>query len=459
MAVVPASVSVERLAMKRGVCVTTWADGGSYANVSNVIAGLQELRPWIMRCNVTQGDTGQRTYINAIRAACPWLKISGIVGKPWQGGAQADAQAMVDWLATYPAGTFSYFEGCNEWNMFFDQGPAPRPDGQGGRPTWYANIRAYHQAIYPKLKARFPGIPVIQPSLGKREGYSLMGNLAGTCDLGNAHAYTGGNAPGTSGDRITGEIANVRTICGPDPKLICVTEWGWHNKMDHVTGGHKPTPPDVAAIQCLPYFCEYDRTDDIAWMSNYELVDDRAEAPGDEDGGRHERHFGLFELNFTAIKAQGAAHRNVGRIIERAYSGSVSWGACTIAVTGASDAAVMVYHRPDGRKIICLWRRGVVIYNNNTRLMVSPAPAAQNVTVTFSAARKVDTFKPHDSSDPIASLSSTSTTTVTVPLVAEGAMLVVGPTGSTPPDPEDQTVTATFTVGGSSVSGSYVVTP
>ena len=93
MAVVPASVPVERLAMKRGVCVTTWADGGSYANVSNVIAGLQELRPWIMRCNVTQGDTGQRTYINAIRAACPWLKISGIVGKPWQGGEQADAQA------------------------------------------------------------------------------------------------------------------------------------------------------------------------------------------------------------------------------------------------------------------------------------------------------------------------------------------------------------------------------
>ena len=126
---------------------------------------------------------------------------------------------------------------------------------------------------------------------------------------------------------------------------------------------------------------------------------------------------------------------------------------------GHRVAAVMVYDRPDGRKIICLWRRGVVIYNNDTRLMVSPAPAAQNVTVTFSAARKVDTFKPHSSSDPITSLSSASTTSVTVPLVAEGAMLVVGPTGSTPPDPVDQTPTATFTVGGSSVSATYTVTP
>lgn len=416
---VPAPEPIENLRMKAGICVNTFINDpdNSWGKKTNCIAAIKYLAPWMIRTWIRKGNTWQRNFIGDIKDSIPGQQLCGVMDRPIVDGVPNTPESVISWIQTYPAGTWTMLEGVNEWNIF-------RPESDAT--TWAGTVREYHKAIYPLAKAAFPSTPVLAPSLGGRKGHAALGDLTGYCDFGTAHTYWGGVAPGSPADRIDAEQKNLEAVSGT--KEIQITECGGHDAMNSDDRGN-PTPPDVAAIQLLPYLAEHDVPGRrFGWMTLYSLVDDLPNPAGD----RGERHFGLFTLTTNPIsgfvpKAHGVAFHNLTTILDQERGASVNWGACDVKVNGADDAICQYYTRPDGRRVLVIWRRNVKIYDPPTRTMVSPAPAAKQVTVTFSAPRAVKVYRPHLSAEPDAALSATSTKSIKTSLVAEAIIVVMEP--------------------------------
>lgn len=414
---VPDPEPILSLRMKAGICVNTFINDpdNSWGKKTNCIAAIKYLAPWMIRTWIRKGNTWQRTFIGDIKDSIHGQQFCGVMDRPIVDGVANPPESVISWIQTYPTGTWTMLEGVNEWNIF-------RPESDAT--TWATTVREYHKAIYPLAKAAFPSTPVLAPSLGGRKNHADLGDLTAYCDFGTAHTYWGGVAPGAPGDRIDAEQQNLETVSGT--REIQVTECGGHDAMNSTDRGN-PAPPEVAAIQLLPYLAEYDLpTRRFGWMTLYSLVDDLPN-PANDKG---ERHFGLFTLTTDPItgfvpKAHGEAFHNLTTILDKGRGANVNWGTCSITATGPDDAMCRYYTRPDGRRVLVIWRRNVKIYDPQTRKMVSPAPPAREVTIRFEVPRSVQLYRPHKSAEPF--LSSASTTSVTVPLVAEAIVIVMEP--------------------------------
>jgi hypothetical protein len=117
-----------------------------------------------------------------------------------------------------------FFEGPNELDI-------------SGDPNWPATDRAFQQSLWTADKgmAAGTGVPVLAPSLAHWENAPTLGDLTAYCDLGNLHAYPGGNQPSTV---IPMEIAKIAPVSGNKP--IVVTETGYSNVSELAAAKYMP---------------------------------------------------------------------------------------------------------------------------------------------------------------------------------------------------------------------------
>jgi hypothetical protein len=117
-----------------------------------------------------------------------------------------------------------FFEGPNELDI-------------SGDPNWPATDRAFQQSLWTADKgmAAGTGVPLLAPSLAHWENAPTLGDLTAYCDLGNLHAYPGGNQPSTV---IPMEIAKLAPVSGNKP--IVVTETGYSNVSELAAAKYMP---------------------------------------------------------------------------------------------------------------------------------------------------------------------------------------------------------------------------
>ncbi len=117
-----------------------------------------------------------------------------------------------------------FFEGPNELDL-------------SGDPNWPATDRAFQQSLWTAVKgmAAGTGVPLLAPSLANWQNAPTLGDLTAICDLGNLHAYPGGNMPTAA---IPMEIAKIAPVSGNKP--IVVTETGYANVSELAAGKYMP---------------------------------------------------------------------------------------------------------------------------------------------------------------------------------------------------------------------------
>lgn len=171
----------------------------------------------------------------------------------------------------------AWCEGVNEPNL------------QGNATTWPADAKVHQLAIFNATQAgsaysNLIGKPVLAPALGKKSGYTTLGDINDRVNYGNVHGYPGGDVPDPVMDTVlTGNLSNTTG------KPVILSETGFQNWMtwpDGGTDGNWATPYDTSAYYATRAVME-------AWLKGiartylYEAVDDGGAATNKE------RHFGL----------------------------------------------------------------------------------------------------------------------------------------------------------------------
>jgi hypothetical protein len=276
------------------------------------------------------------------------------------------------------------------------------------------------------------GKTVLGPSYGNPNNTTRMKTMEiydfdAQCHVGNLHRYYYDD-PGGSMDA---PIANTRQYIfeAPGAELWC-TECGYHNLLSY-SGGHKPTPKDVAANQIVKYPFEWFARG-VKRMYFYQLLD---EGPGTTS---NQDHFGQFLYkdpatagNF-AIKPQGQALANLISLYADPTGAAYSPGKLDYTISGGgTDLRHALYQRSDGAFLLSLWR-DVAMWKWHG---ISPnygdylALTTDTITVTFAASRNVEVRKPSNVTGGNGGLflvqTLTGVTSVSTDLIGDMTVLVV----------------------------------
>jgi hypothetical protein len=317
-----------------GVVTVTSTRAGVYGQHTLVLDRLHELGARSIRSRLYTGNSGQLSWLRTL--AAEGVRANLVMGDPLM--ESGTPEQLVSLVASQLPGVASSFEGANEWNL----------SGRGG---WANELRSHQARLYRAAKGNVAtaSIPVVAPALGRREGYSTLGDLSEYLDLGNMHLYTGGFTPGYRSDA---ELANAAVVCGSKP--VVVSETGWHNASAS-TATHHYTPEDVAGSYAPRLFLEY-FVRRVPRVFVFELVDE----PADPSMTDHEAHFGLLRSDFSRKPAY-IAIRNLLALVTASRVGSSGPSSLTYGVEGAtSDLQQALVRRPDGSFVLFLWRRAPI---------------------------------------------------------------------------------------------------
>ena len=350
-----------------GVSLQTSNLSGPYQRKDLVKARLKELGARYLRDRLFPGNAGQIAYLQDLAAG--GIRSNLVMGDP--NYTTGTPEQLVSLAASRLPGAVASFEGANEWDI------------KGGA-NWVPEARTHQQRLFRAVQAdsRVAAVPVLGPSLGLRNRYDDLGNLAPVLDRGNVHLYQGGYVPNF---RAEGELRAARQVSGSKP--IQVTETGWHN-LSNSTFGHNYTPEDVAGTYAPRMLAEYFRVG-VRRVYLYEFCD-RTPTPQLKD---YQQHFGLVRTDFSRKPAFTSLANLIRLVSDRGPS--FRPGELVYVATGPDDLQQVLLQRRDGRYLLLLWRN-VSIYNPDTRRRLSPAN--QDVRVLCPTATRVRVFRPSGSS-------------------------------------------------------------
>jgi hypothetical protein len=303
-------------------------------------------------------------------AGCTWLfsrylalgalgiKATMIIGSPKNiTGSLADNLASIR-NSLRPA--VDAVEGPNEYDA-------------AGDPDWVANLRAYQQDLYRRVRSdpALTGLSVIGPSFTSATSRTRFGDQSAWMDSGNMHPYPSGEAPSKN---LTAELGSAAAVSGSKP--VVATETGYHNATA-TTSGHRPVSEAAAGVYIPDLFLEYFRRG-VQRTFSYELVDERPETPLTNI----EQHFGLLRNDFSPKPAYTNLKSLITAVGDSAPAGGP--GALRYDVTGGdSTLRQLLLQRADGGFSLVLWR-DVRVWDPVARQPIAVAP--QTVTVRLGQA-------------------------------------------------------------------------
>lgn len=344
---------------------------------------------------------------------------------PAQGatGLQNYVASLEKFLASHP-GSISAIEGLNEANN--------QPFSYDGSSSLTAAAQ-FQSALYQAVKAdgALSSIPVFNLSLAYNDaqGYSELGNMSGSVDYANAHAYVStGSAPASS---LAATLSAVETAAPGKP--VVITETGYTTQADTQYVGVDET---VQAKSILNTLVDAYKAG-VSSTYLYELFD-RNSSTGDSNP---ENKYGLFHSDGTPKLAATAIHNLTSILADDGTGGDQPTAALNYTLSNMPDSgSSMVLGKSNGAYELVVWAEPKLWNDANDSELSNPT---QTVTVDLGGVHhSVHVYDTLTGTTAIASYTDVSTITIPVsdhPLVIE----IDAPATSTPPVSEPATVSGT----------------
>jgi hypothetical protein len=339
----------------------------AYGRYDEWVARLRELGVRHVRDGVPGDDALALERLRRLGTA--GLRIT--LGAPLDGDPAAAAAAAAGPLH----GTVDAIEGPNEPEIF-------------GGPGWEARLRGYVPALRAAARRADPALPLLGPSFVPPADGVRFTPIAKGWDVHNVHPYPGGQPPegGLRDGFMTSRVA-------APGKPVQATETGYHNALRHADDRQQPPVSEAAAGIYMPRLLAAAFADGYARVFIYELLDEKPE-PGLADP---EQHFGLLRADLTPKPAFDAVRKLLRVVRESPGEG----GRRPVRVDG--DVERLLLERPDGSRVLLLWRaepvwdaqarRGVAVAGVPARLEFPQAVRDISVTrpsAASEAARRLD---------------------------------------------------------------------
>jgi len=324
--------------------------------------------------------------------------------------------ASLQKFATSHPGSISAIEGLNEANH--------QPFSYNGSSSLAAAAQ-FQSALYQAVNANaaLGSIPVYNLSLAYNDpqGYSQLGNMSGSVDYANAHAYVSTSL--TTGSSIAATLSAVMAAAPGKP--VVITETGYTTQANTQYLGVSETVQAKSILNTL--VDAYKAGVSATYL--YELFD-RDSSAGNTNP---EANFGLFNSDGTPKLAATAIH-NLTTILADDGKGSLqptdplNYTLSNMPATGNS----MVLGKSNGAYELVVWAEPK-LWNDPTDTEVSNP--AQTVTVNLGGVHhSVKVYDTLTGTTAIASYTDVSTITIPVsdhPLIIE---IDAPPATATPPD-------------------------
>ncbi|QOZ11531.1 RHS repeat protein [Bradyrhizobium sp. CCBAU 51765] len=341
--------------------------------------------------------------------------VSSALPQSGTAGLQKYIASLEKFAATH-AGSISAIEGLNEANH--------QPFSYNGSSSLSAAAQ-FQSALYQAVNsnAALASVPVYNLSLAYNDpqGYAQLGNMSGSVDYANAHAYVStGLTPGSS---IAATLSAVMTAAPGKP--VVITETGYTTQANTQYLGVNETVQAKSILNTL--VDAYKAGVSATYL--YELFD-RDSSAGNTNP---EANFGLFNSDGTPKLAATAIHNLTTILADDGKgglqpTGPLNYTLSNMPATGNS----MVLGKSNGAYELVVWAEPK-LWNDATDTEVSNA--AQTVTVNLGGVHH--TVKVYDTLTGTTAIASyTDVSTITIP-VSDHALIIeidAPPTTPTPPD-------------------------
>ena len=240
------------------------------------------------------------------------------------------------------------FEGWNECDVSRQCG------------SWQTTEAAWQRHLY-TLKS--PGVTIIGPSMATSLGYSLLGNLSTSMDVGNIHDYPQNNYPEAAG--VTpARLSWVRATSGNDP--VWSTEDNYSTDPTYANYG----VPEVVQERYLSRILMEHLRLGVMRTYIYQLFD-----YGPDAG----QYMGLLHADYTAKPAWTRLDQLMGYLDD---AGTSPRTPLRYSLSGDASGALhhLLFQRSDGTYTLALWIAKSV-YSSSSHTIL--APTSETVTVSL----------------------------------------------------------------------------
>lgn len=324
--------------------------------------------------------------------------------------------ASLEKFATSYAGSISAIEGLNEANH--------QPFSYNGSSSLTA-AGQFQSALYQAVNANvaLASIPVYNLSLAYNDpqGYSQLGNMSGSVDYANAHAYVSTSL--TPSSSIAATLSAVMTAAPGKP--VVITETGYTTQANTQYLGVNETVQAKSILNTL--VDAYKAGVSATYL--YELFDRDSSASNTNP----EANFGLFNSDGTPKLAATAIHNLTTILADDGKGGlqptdPLNYTLSNMPASGNS----MVLGKSNGAYELVVWAEPK-LWNDATDTEISNS--AQTVTVNLGAVHH--TVKVYDTLTGTTAIASyTDVSTITIPVSDHPLIIEIDapPTTPTPPD-------------------------
>lgn len=259
-----------------------------------------------------------------------------------------------------PSGILA-FEGPNEVDN--------NNGGWGGIPAYGPNVKTFQCAVYARVHATAPGVPVISPTVTSAVGASYMADLTACADAGTLHPYPSGGIPTAS---LAATSAFTSSFVKGKPQWV--TETGYYTSPTATTNAYQPGVSEIAAAKYITreYLDYFQRG--IPHTSTYELIDER------DDKTNAEMNYGLLHNNGSAKPAYTALRSMLKLLADPGPSYTLP--SCAASFTGTtSTIRTLALAKRNGNCYFILWN-DVSVFNTNTKVDVSNPTVGVGVSLS-----------------------------------------------------------------------------
>jgi hypothetical protein len=342
----------------------------NYNDFSMVRQRLGELGIRYIRDHISLGRPD--VYTRMRQLAADGIHLDVIAGDPLQRWQIGTIDQQLDLIQTELPSAVISIEGPNEYDI-------------QGDPNWVPVLRDYTQRLWEGVKARpaLAGLPVLSPSIVRRDNMAVAGDLTPWIDYGNTHTYLSGDIP--ERDSIwNGEFSAAADNSGSKP--MQVTETGYHNGVN-ATAGHQPASEKAAGIYMPRLFlANFQRG--IVRSFSYELLDQRDD-PAKTD---IEAAFGLLRNDFSKKPAAVAIERLIGLLSDPGPRFTPDRLAYRLEDAPAGAEQLLLQKR-DGSFYLALWNK-VSVWDQGERADTNPADVPVTLQLGQPIAR-AEVFEPN----------------------------------------------------------------
>lgn len=244
---------------------------------------------------------------------------------------------------------------------------------------WAERIRTSVREATAWLDANgFSDIPLIGPSFVNRDiswdagipDAKKVGDLSAWVDYGNAHPYSGGQAP-----EVATRTGKEMAATNAPGKPVWFTEWGFHTASQGA-GPHPGVSESVQANYLVRGWLDY-FDQGIKGAAVYEFLDEHPD--GGADG---ENSFGLVRRDWTTKPAYSAMKTmlSYGHFDDTATAFTIPATKITVSTAAGVPIRAAALQNSRGHNVIAVWRPES-LWNRDTYQPVDVARAAYTVTI------------------------------------------------------------------------------